>query len=113
LAKIKCILFLQSYVHRAHAIGNIIRTLTEKQTFEQFVVDIYSPSASTSTGPVSSAGGLANSSSSTSVTAAMAAAAAAASSIALKKELPNQTSLDHGLSSGSHPTTNEFLKSTF
>ena len=35
-------------MHRAHAINNIIRTLTEKQTFEQFVVDIYSPAIHTS-----------------------------------------------------------------
>ncbi len=31
------------YVHRTHAINNIIRTLTEKQTSEQFIADIYSP----------------------------------------------------------------------
>lgn len=32
-------------MHRAHAINNIIKTQTEKQTFEQFIVDIYSPAA--------------------------------------------------------------------
>ena len=31
------------YVHRAHAISNIVNKLTEKQTFEQFVSDIYAP----------------------------------------------------------------------
>lgn len=31
------------YVHRAHAISNIVNKLTEKQTFEQFVSDVYSP----------------------------------------------------------------------
>ena len=31
------------FVHRAHAINNIIKTLTDKQTFEQFIGDIYSP----------------------------------------------------------------------
>ena len=30
-------------MHRAHSINNIIKTLTEKQTFEQFIGDIYSP----------------------------------------------------------------------
>jgi hypothetical protein len=35
-------------VHRAHAINNIIKTLTEKQTFEQFVGDIYAPALITS-----------------------------------------------------------------
>jgi hypothetical protein len=31
------------YVHRQHSIGNIIKTLTEKQTSEQFIADIYAP----------------------------------------------------------------------
>lgn len=31
------------YVHRAHAINNIVNKLTEKQTFEQFASDVYSP----------------------------------------------------------------------
>jgi hypothetical protein len=96
-------------VHRAHAIDNIIRTLTEKQTFEQFVVDIYSPSISST-----QSGGLANSSSSTSVAvaAAAAAAAAASSSVAIKKDLTNQASVDHTLT-GTNPSTTEFTKSTF
>lgn len=41
------------YVHRAHAINNIIRTLTEKQTFEQFISDIYSPAIGNPTQPLS------------------------------------------------------------
>ncbi|CAF0829024.1 unnamed protein product [Brachionus calyciflorus] len=35
--------YQEFYVHRAHAINNIVSKLTEKQTFEQFVVDVYSP----------------------------------------------------------------------
>ena len=34
---------LKSYVHRTHSINNIIKTLTEKQTSEQFIADIYAP----------------------------------------------------------------------
>ena len=40
-----------SYVHRAHAINNIIRTQTEQETFEQFITDIYSPPTSRSNRP--------------------------------------------------------------
>lgn len=36
-------------MHRAHAINNIIKTLTDKQTFEQFIGDIYSPAVIPST----------------------------------------------------------------
>ena len=47
-------------MHRAHSINNIIKTLTEKQTFEQFIGDIYSPalnsiSSSTSAAQASTA----------------------------------------------------------
>lgn len=35
--------FQDFYVHRAHAINNVVSKLIEKQTFEQFVVDVYSP----------------------------------------------------------------------
>lgn len=46
---IQTISFLLSFVHRAHAINNIIKTLTDKQTFEQFIGDIYSPAVIPST----------------------------------------------------------------
>jgi hypothetical protein len=35
--------FKDFYVHRSHAINNIVKTQTEQETFEQFVTDIYSP----------------------------------------------------------------------
>lgn len=40
------------FVHRAHAINNIIKTLTDNKTFEQFIGDIYSPAIIPTSGSV-------------------------------------------------------------
>ena len=57
IAKDKLVFF--SFVHRAHAISNIIKSLTLKQTFEEFIGGIYLPeTTSTSNGQINISAGL-------------------------------------------------------